>query len=121
MTSSPRLIDRRIHGVRVMEAAAFIALLLSILFVYLAKAGAARQGAAMVAADQEIARERRAIRALEAETAHLEQPQRIGALSRAYLELEPLTAARETDPDSLRDLAEPKAREMAAPAAEAPR
>jgi hypothetical protein len=105
MTPFAQLFDRRIRGFRVIEVLALLALGAMILWVYLTKADAGREGAEISDVRREIAEERRELKQLRAESAHLEQYQRIESLSHAYLRLEPVKPARETAPENLARIA----------------
>lgn len=105
MNPIARLFDLRVRGFRVVEVAALACLVLLILWVYLTKAQASDERARIAGIDREIATEQRTLRALKAESAHLEQPARIEKLSEAYLGLEPVPAKREASPEQLDDIA----------------
>lgn len=115
MSPVARLFDLRVRGFRVVEVAALACLVLLILWVYLTKAQAGDERARIARIDRDIAAEQRTLRALKAESAHLEQPARIERLSEAYLGLEPVPAKREASPEQLDDIARP-ARPRPAPA-----
>lgn len=104
MNPMARLFDLRLRGFRVVEIAALACLVLLILWVYLTKAQAGDERARIALVDREIAAEQRKLRALKAESAHLEQPARIEQLSEAYLGLEPVPARREASPDRLDEI-----------------
>jgi hypothetical protein len=99
------LFNRRVRGFRVIEIAACGCLAVLVLGVYLTKAAAGREGAAIVTINREILEEQRHLRLLRAELAHLEQPERLESLSSRYLALAPVAATRETAPDSLTEVA----------------
>jgi cell division protein FtsL len=105
MSSIARLFDIRVCGFRVVEVAALACLVLLILWVYLTKAQAGDERARIAQVDHQIAAEKRRLRMLKAESAHLEQPARIEQLSEAYLGLEPISARREATPETLDDIA----------------
>ncbi|HEY0053036.1 MAG TPA: cell division protein, partial [Caulobacteraceae bacterium] len=100
-----RLIDRRVHGVRVTEIAAGCCLAVLILGVYLAKAGAASERAEIGRVESDIAATRSRIRLLQAEAAHLEEPGRIERLSAAHLGMKPVVARREAGEAVLTEIA----------------
>jgi cell division protein FtsL len=106
MTRLAQLFERRIRGFRVVEVAALLALAAMIFWVYLSKAEAGRERAQIGDVRQQILDEERELKQLRAESAHLEQYRRIEALSRDYLGLAPVKAARETAPEDLPTLAQ---------------
>ena len=127
MSPVARLFEHRVRGFRVVEIAALGCLILLIFWVYLTKAQAGDERARIARMDQDIAAEQQRLRMLKAESAHLEQPQRIETLSEAYLDLKPVPAKREATPQTLPELvrsppppAPVAAPEAAAPAAAAP-
>jgi hypothetical protein len=99
------LFDQRVRGFRVVEIGALCVLLVLVLAVYLAKAGAGGERADIDRVSQQIEDEQSRIRMLRAEVAHLEQPERLEALSGQYLGLGPIPAKHEVQPDALPDLA----------------
>ena len=88
-----RIFEARLRGVRVVELIGVLCLIGMVLSVYVAKAGAAREAAVIGDLETRIAAERHRLRLLRAETARLEQPARLEALSR-HAGLEPVEAAR---------------------------
>lgn len=126
MSPVARLFEHRVRGFRVVEIAALGCLVLLIFWVYLTKAQAGDERARIARMDRDIAAEQQRLRMLKAESAHLEQPQRIETLSEAYLDLKPVPAKREATPQTLPELvrspppAEPEpmaAEQIATPAA----
>ena len=118
MNPVARLFDLRLRGFRIVEVAALACLVLLIVWVYLTKAQAGDERTQIARVDREIAAEQRRLRALKAESAHLEQPARIEQLSEAYLGLEPVPARREASPDRLDEIAHaPSPKPVPAPAA----
>ena len=105
MSLVPAIFNRRLRGFRVIEIVACACLAVLVLSVYLTKAAAGREGAAISGVEREIAEERKRMRLLRAELAHLEQPQRLERLSTQYLALAPVPAKRETVPDGLTEIA----------------
>ena len=99
------LFEQRVRGFRVVEVASFALLVTLVLWVYVTKAGAARQRLEIARLEQRITEEERRVKGLRAETAHLEQPARLEALSASYLLLRPVRAEQEARPDRLNDLA----------------
>lgn len=99
------LFERRVRGFRVVHLAAVGCLAVLVLGVYGFKAGAGRESARISDVDAQIADERRHLRLLRAELAHLEQPARLERLSAAYLGMAPAGGAREAPVESLSELA----------------
>lgn len=99
-----RLFARRLRGFRVVDILALACVAVLATGVYLAKAGAGREAAAIAEVDGHIDAERRRVRLLRAELAHLEQPGRLERLS-GYLGLAPARAEREAPVSALSDLA----------------
>jgi cell division protein FtsL len=110
-------LTRRLFGVRVFEVAAFACVLLMMFGVYLAKTNAGRERAKIANVERQIAEERRKLKLLRAEVAHLEQPERLGRLSQSHLGLQPGDGTREALPEALPEVARPA---EAKPAAAAP-
>jgi hypothetical protein len=100
-----QLFDRRIRGFRLVEILAGACLVALVLSVYLTKAAAGRESASIASIDRDIGEQQRQVHVLRAELAHLEQPERLEALSTRYLDLAPVAAKRETAPDSLTEIA----------------
>ena len=100
-----RAFSARLRGFRLVDLAALGCLLVLATGVYLAKAGAGREAAAIADVDRQITAEKRRVRLLRAEVAHLEQPARLERLS-GYLGLQPALAAHEAQVRSLSDLAQ---------------
>jgi hypothetical protein len=99
------MFNRRIRGFRLVEVLAGACLATLVLSVYLTKAAAGRESAAIASINKDIGDEQRRVRVLKAELAHLEQPERLEALSTRYLALAPVAPTRETAPDSLTEVA----------------
>lgn len=99
-----RIFARRLRGFRLVDLVALGCLAVLATGVYLAKAGAGREAAAIAEVDGRIDAERRRVRLLRVELAHLEQPQRLERLS-AYLGMAPAKAEREAPVAALSDLA----------------
>ena len=115
------LLERRLLGFRTLDVALAVFLVALILGVYLAKTLAGGERGQIAAAERRIAEERQRIVLLEAEVAHLERPDRLTALSRAYAGLGPVAAGREITPQGLADaLQSPQAPAAVAPASPAP-
>jgi len=109
---------RRFFGVRIFEVAAFACVLALAFGVYLAKTAAGRERSRIANVERQIAEEQRKLKLLRAEVAHLEQPERLGRLSNAYLGLQPADGTREALPETLPDIVRP-AEARVAPAAPA--
>jgi cell division protein FtsL len=99
------LFERRIRGFRVVEIVALGCLVLMVFWVYLTKAGAGAERGEIAQIEKQIRQEQGAVKLLRAEAAHLEQPSRIEALSESYLNLKPVEAKKEAQPDSLEEIA----------------
>ncbi|MFM1959632.1 MAG: hypothetical protein RL588_1149 [Pseudomonadota bacterium] len=110
------LLERRLLGFRTLDVALAVFLVALILGVYLAKTLAGGERGQIAAAERQIVEERQRIVLLEAEVAHLERPERLTALSRAYAGLGPVAAGREITPQGLADaLQSPQAPAPVAP------
>lgn len=94
------MLDIRVRGFRLVDVVAGVLLVVLVLGVYLAKTVAGRERAQIAQAERDISMERQRIRLLEAEVAHLEQPDRMERLA-AYLGMKPIEADRETTPEGL--------------------
>jgi len=104
------LFNHRTRGFRTLNVV-FAALLLTLAIgVNLAKTFAGRERNEIGKIERDIGRERSRIRMLEAEVAHLEQPERLERLSRGYLEMAPTTASQEAEVDRLVQVAQAGAR-----------
>jgi len=108
MNRVARLFERRIRGFRVVEVAALLALAVMIFWVYLAKAEAGRERYQIGEVHKQIVDEERTLKQLRAESAHLEQYQRLETLSHDYLGLQPVKPGREAEPQDLPELAREK-------------
>ena len=98
---------RRVFGFRVFEMAAFACVVALAFGVYLAKTNAGRERARIAMVERQIAEEQRKLKLLRAEVAHLEQPERLGALSSAHLGLQPQDGTKEALVETLPDIARP--------------
>lgn len=96
-----RLFTHRTRGFRTINVVLASVLLVTAVGVNLAKTIAGKERTEIGRAERDIARERDRIRVLEAEVAHLEQPERLERLSRAFLAMAPVTAKQETTADDL--------------------
>ena len=72
---------RTLRGVRLVEFAALLVLLVMATGVYLAKAAAGRERADITQVQGQIDDENKRLRLLQAEVAHLEEPERLARLS----------------------------------------
>jgi hypothetical protein len=77
------VLGRSLRGLRLVEAFALVMLVVMILGNYLAKARAGRERGDITAVETQIGDEQRRLRLLQAEVAHLEQPERLERLSAA--------------------------------------
>ncbi len=98
------LFQTRFRGFRIIDLSAFGFLAVLVLSVYAFKANQGGESARIEDVDDQIAREQRQIRVLDAELAHLEEPERLERLSVRYLGLGPTSAKHETSVDSLIDV-----------------
>ncbi|MFN3537796.1 MAG: cell division protein [Brevundimonas sp.] len=100
MSTALSFFDWKIRGFRVVEIIGLAILAVIIVSVYFAKAQAARQSAEIDGLHQAIGHERQRVRLLMAETARLEEPGRLEALSR-HAGLEPVSVEQRADLDGL--------------------
>lgn len=111
----------RIRGFRTINIVLGATLLVLAVGVNLAKTFAGRERNLIGQVERDIGKEETRIRMLQAEVAHLEQPERLERLSRAYLAMAPVTAKQEATLDTLNAVAGPhsgpRAVTVAAPAA----
>jgi cell division protein FtsL len=106
---------RRLFGFRIFELTAFACVMAMAFGVYLAKTAAGRERARIANVERQIAEEHSKMKLLRAEVAHLEQPERLGALSSAHLGLQPADGMREALPETLPDIARPAEGKAKAP------
>tara|TARA_R110002167_G_scaffold15735_2_gene62536 strand:+ start:1615 stop:2058 length:444 start_codon:yes stop_codon:yes gene_type:complete len=78
-----RLFDWKVHGVRWVEIIGLLLVAIMVFSVYVAKAGAAREGVRISELERQIDNNGERVRLLRAEVARLEQPGRLEALSRS--------------------------------------
>jgi cell division protein FtsL len=97
-------LGRSLRGVRLVEFGALLVLLVMATGVYLAKAAAGRERADITQVQGQIDDENKRLRLLQAEVAHLEEPERLGRLS-AQLGLGPTAPKRQGSPDELGQIA----------------
>ena len=102
MTRNPvqRLFDWKIRGIRWIEIVGFVCVAAMVFSVYVAKAAAARESAAIGQLERQIAENSQRVRLLRAEAARLEQPGRLETLSRGAA-LAPVKAERQVEEDAL--------------------
>jgi hypothetical protein len=98
------VLGRSLRGLRLVEAFALVMLLVMILGNYLAKARAGRERGDISAVESQIGDEQKRLRLLQAEVAHLEQPERMERLS-AAAGLGPTVAKREGAVEQLPEIA----------------
>lgn len=98
-----RLFGWKIRGIRWIEIIGVICVAAMVFSVYLAKAAAARESAAIGQLERQIAENSQRVRLLRAEAARLEQPGRLEALSRGAA-LAPVKAERQVDEAALANL-----------------
>ena len=99
------LFNSRVRGFRIVELGGLAVLIVLVLAVYLAKAGAGGKRADIDRVQDQIVDEKTRIRLLQAEVANLERPERLEALSNRYLAMQPIAAKHEVDADALPDIA----------------
>ncbi len=119
MTAALRSVfDWKVRGFRVTEIIGIAILAAVVVSVYFVKAQAARQSAEIAALQSDISEQRQRVRLLTAETARLEEPARLEALSR-QAGLAPISVEQRADLNALPALApqaEPEVIEPAPPA-----
>ncbi|MES2033878.1 MAG: cell division protein [Pseudomonadota bacterium] len=93
--------SHRTRGFRTINVLFASALLVLAIGVNLAKTFAGKERTQIGRVERDIGKERDRIRVLEAEVAHLEQPERLERLSRAYLAMEPVQARQEATEDGV--------------------
>ena len=101
------LFRRRVRGFRVIELGAFALVVVLAFGVYLAKTQAGREWAKISVKERQIAQEKRKIKLLRAEVAHLEQPERLEQLAGMHLNLQAVDGTKEARPETLRDIVDP--------------
>ena len=105
MNGLASFLGRSLRGSRLVEFGALLVLLTMVLGVYLAKASAGRERGDITAVQSQIDDEQRRLRLLQAEVAHLEEPERLERLS-ALAGLGPTNARHEGAPEELSRIAE---------------
>lgn len=98
---------RRMFGFRIIEMAAFACVVALAFGVYLAKTDAGRERSRIAMVERQIVEEQRKLKLLRAEVAHLEQPERLGALSTAHLGLQAQDGTKDALVETLPDIARP--------------
>lgn len=105
--TAPALINRlfawKVRGIRWVEIIGVLLVGAMVFSVYVAKAGAAREGSQISDLERQIASNSQRVRLLRAEVARLENPGRLEALSRGA-GLEPVDVKRLATVDTLPDL-----------------
>jgi cell division protein FtsL len=104
MNGFAAFMGRTMRGVRLVEFAALLVMLVMALGVYLAKASAGRERADITQVQGQIDEEQKRLRLLQAEVAHLEEPERLESLS-AQIGLGPTSARHQGAPDQLAQIA----------------
>ena len=107
MNIAGAIFNSRVRGIRIVEIIAFALLVVLVFSVYIAKARASRERAEIADIEQRIGDEQRRVKALRAEDARLEQPERIETLSEGA-GLRPVDAAQETSATALPTVAAEK-------------
>ena len=102
--SSDGFLRRLMRGARLIEFGALTLALTLALAVYMVKARAGRETSDITTVEDQITDEQRRMRLLQAEVAHLEQPERLERLAEA-IGLGPTSDKRETTLDHLADVA----------------
>jgi hypothetical protein len=105
MNGFTAFLGRSLRGSRLIEFGALLVLLTMVLGVYLAKASAGRERGDITAVQSQIDDEQRRLRLLQAEVAHLEEPERLERLS-AEAGLGPTNARHEGSPEELARIAQ---------------
>lgn len=116
------IFTHRIRGFRTLNIVFGVTLLVLAVGVNLAKTLAGRERNEIGQVESDMSKERQRIRVLEAEVAHLEQPERLERLSRAYLAMAPVQARQEATVDILADVAHrsPKPQTISTPSVVVP-
>jgi hypothetical protein len=104
MRAIRNLFQSRFRGFRIIDLSAFGFLAVLVLSVYAFKANQGGENARIEDVDDQIVDAQRQIRVLDAQLAHLEEPQRLERLSVQYLGLAPTNAKHETNTDALIDV-----------------
>jgi cell division protein FtsL len=102
--SAGRFLRRTLRGARLVELGALVVVLVLALTVYMIKAWAGRETGDIATVENQIVDEQRRVRLLQAEVAHLEQPERLQRLSEA-IGMGPTSDSRETTLERLPDIA----------------
>jgi len=95
------IFTHRTRGFRTLNVLLTSMLVVLAVGVNLAKTFAGKERTEIVRTEQDIRNEARQIRVLQAEVAHLEQPERLERLSRAYLAMAPVNIRQETTVEDL--------------------
>lgn len=95
------IFTHRTRGFRTLNVLLASVLVVLAVGVNLAKTFAGKERTEIVRIERDIRNETRQIRVLQAEVAHLEQPERLERLSRAYLAMAPVNVKQETTVEDL--------------------
>ena len=95
------IFTHRTRGFRTLNVLLTSMLVVLAVGVNLAKTFAGKERTEIVSTERQIRDEARQIRVLQAEVAHLEQPERLERLSRAYLAMAPVNVQQETTVEDL--------------------
>lgn len=109
------LFNHRTRGFRTINVLLSATLLTLAIGVNLAKTFAGKERTEIGRVERDIGKEGARIRVLEAEVAHLEQPERLERLSRAYLAMAPVTIKQEATPETIFEVAQKNVRARPAP------
>lgn len=109
------LFNHRTRGFRTINVLLAGAMLTLAIGVNLAKTFAGKERNEIGRVERDIGKEKTNIRVLEAEVAHLEQPERLERLSRAYLAMAPATIKQEATPETIFQVAQRNVRAQPAP------
>jgi cell division protein FtsL len=99
-----KVFQSRFRGFRIVDLSAFGCLAVLVLSVYAFKANQGGENARIEDVDEQIVSEQRQIRVLQAQLAHLEEPERLERLAAQYLGMAPTNAKHETSIDALIDV-----------------
>ena len=103
MNAVANLFDRRVRGFRIIELIGFASVIALILSVYLFKGMAGAEGAQIADTTRQISEEQHKVRALKAELARLESPDRLERLSTTYLNMQAVSTKQEARSETLPD------------------
>lgn len=109
------MFNHRTRGFRTINVLLAGAMLTLAVGVNLAKTFAGKERSEIGRVERDIGKEKTTIRVLEAEVAHLEQPERLERLSRAYLSMAPVTIRQEATADTIFEVAQKSVASRPAP------